>query len=386
MRFWTPSLLCSCLLLGACGDDAPVTPDASVSQDSGAPTDAAIARDGGRLEDDAALPEEDAATPPTDAGPQTLSERYPGDDGIGDDPAVLFHDDFEGGWGRWDAPSADTRYLHLENDGSIAQSGSRYLRSTVTGDDLNENMYISSQARVTFERVDEVWWRFYARFPHVAPNPHHWVRMAAGTEDWNGSGLANNVPPGDQGFWFDFDINNRDQFNFYAYWHRMRSGRCNDGSATPGCEGDQGTTYHYGNTFQPPEQMPFARDEWICIEIHASANTPGTNGGSLAFSIDGEEVGAFGPGYPEGTWLRDRFHPGGCEFSACAEPTPYEGFDFRTSEDVRFKTIVLDAYYQRNTFERKRQALRDMGLDPSDTQTILYDDVVVATERIGCQR
>ncbi len=166
----------------------------------------------------------------------------------------------------------------------------------------------------------------------------------------------------------------------------MRSGRCNDGSTTPGCEGDQGTTYHYGNTFQPPDQVPFVRDRWICIEIHGQANAVGAQDGALAFYIDDEPVGAFGPGYPEGTWLRDRFHQGGCDFAACAPPSPYEGFDFRSSGEVRFKTIVLDAYYQRDTYQRKRDALIEMGLSPSEEQTILYDDVVVATERIGCQR
>ncbi|MFW6057746.1 MAG: hypothetical protein ACOC9W_02715, partial [Persicimonas sp.] len=172
----------------------------------------------------------------------TLSEKYPGDDGIGEDPAVLFFDDFEEGWGRWDAPQSDTQYLTIQTDTATAHSGDGYLRSRVTTEDLADDQYISSASRVSFERVDEIFWRFYARFPHVAPNPHHWVRVAAGNEDWNSSGLANTVPAGDEGFWFDFDINNDDVFNFYVYWHEMRSGRCNDGSAEPGCEGDQGTT------------------------------------------------------------------------------------------------------------------------------------------------
>ena len=215
-----------------------------------------------------------------------MSERYPGDVGIADDPAVLFHDDFEAGWGRWDAPQADTQYLHMEQ-GALANAGTGYLRSTVTRQHLEETQYISSQSSYGFdERVDHMFVRFYARFPEIAPNPHHWVRFAAGTEAFNSSGLANTVPPGDQGFWFDFDIDNDDLFNFYVYWHAMRSGRCNDGSATPGCEGDQGTTYHYGNTFQPREQTPFSRDEWFCIEIDALANTVGQSDGALAFYID----------------------------------------------------------------------------------------------------
>ena len=66
---------------------------------------------GGRAGNTAPLP--DAGTPvPTGS----LSERYPGDVGIAADPSVLFHDDFESGWGRWDAPTADTQYLQLVSD------------------------------------------------------------------------------------------------------------------------------------------------------------------------------------------------------------------------------------------------------------------------------
>jgi len=321
------------------------------------------------------------------AGQGTLSERYPGDVGIDSDPAVLFHDNFEGGWGRWDGPTADTAHLTIENNSGTARAGSRYLRSTVTTADLAANQYISSSTRVTFSRrVDEIYWRFYARFPNVAPNPHHWVRMAAGNDTYNSSGLANTVPAGDQGFWFDFDADNDNRFNFYVYWYKMRSGRCNDGTATPGCAGDQGSTYYYGNVFQPPGRNAFPLDRWFCIEIHAKANTVGSSDGELSFHVDDVLVGDYGPSYPDGTWLRAQFYAGGCTFSACTPPAPFEGFDFRSASDVGFKSIFLDAYYERDTSAQKRSVLEGRGLTVSDEQTIYYDDVVAATSRIGCAR
>lgn len=363
------------------GDDA-----SQPAEDDAGTTSMGADRDGGA---DASMRDTDASM--RDAGGSaatgTLSERYPGDRGIGSDPAVLFHDDFESGWGRWDGPTADTRYLTLLTDESSAHAGRRALRSRVTSADLQMTEYISSAAYVDFERrVDEVYWRFYARFPELAPNPHHWVRMAAGNASWAGSGRANTVPPGDQGFWFDFDANNADQFNFYVYWYKMRSGRCNDGSATPGCPGDQGMTYYYGNVFEPPMQRAFPRDRWFCIEIHAKTNSVGTSDGALSFWIDDQLVGDYRPGTPSGTWLRAQFHTGGCTFSACTPPQPFSGFDFRSSAEVRFKSIILDAYYERNSSAAKRQELERRGLTLSDAQTILYDDVVVATQRIGCAR
>lgn len=382
------------LTISACGDGSD--PDVSATN-SGTSTDAsngtANSSNGGNASNGApnngstsadTTPNANSGTTPTD-GP--LAASYPGDDGLADDPAVLFFDDFEAGWGRWSAPSEDTAYLTLESDEALANSGTGYLRSTVTFDDLADDQYISSSTRADFpRRVDTVYWRFYARFPNVAPNPHHWIRMAAGTESWASSGLANTVPPGDEGFWFDFDISNENLFNFYVYWHQMRSGRCNDGSTTPGCEGDQGTTYHYGNVFRPNDQTPYPRDEWFCIEIGAGANTVGQSDGWLEFYIDDQLVGRYAPGEPDGTWLRATFHEDGCNFSACTEPAPFEGFDFRISDDVRFKQIFMDAYYERDSAARKRDALVERGLTVSEEQTILYDDVVVATERIGCRR
>jgi hypothetical protein len=79
--------------------------------------------------------------------------------------------------------------------------------------------------------------------------------------------------------------------NFYVYWYKMRSGRCNDGSATPGCAGDQGTTYSYGNNFSPAGQTPFPRDIWLCVEIHAKANTVGASDGELALWVNDVLVG-----------------------------------------------------------------------------------------------
>ncbi|WP_433926632.1 hypothetical protein AB3662_27345 [Sorangium cellulosum] len=384
MKNHLPFPLVIALLLAACdstpgsGGDGGSGPDTPSPHPDGGGTSA-----GGGGSGTSAGGGGNGDTPPP---PGTLSERYPDDVGIAGDPAVLFHDDFEQGWGRWDGPTADTRYLHIETDPATAHAGQGYLRSTVTTADLAEETYISSSTWVTHARVDAAYWRFHVRFPELAPNPHHWVRMAAGTESWSSSGLANTVPPGDEGFWFDFDTNTDDVFNFYAYWYKMRSGRCNDGTTTPGCAGDQGTTYHYGNGFQPPGQAPFPRDRWFCVEMHARANTVGQSDGALAFWIDGVAIGDYRPGHPDGTWLRDQFHTGGCDFSACTPPEPFGGFDFRSSDDVRFKSFMLDAYYERDSDARRRAEMEERGMTVADAHTILYDDVIVATERIGCRR
>ena len=50
-----------------------------------------------------------------------------------------------------------------------------------------------------------------------------------------------------------------------------------------------------------------------------------------------------------------------------------------------YKQIFRDASYERGSFEDKKAALEERGLVVSDEQTIYYDDVVVATKRIGCK-
>lgn len=356
------------VLVGACSSNGTDTSNGSASDEDSPSTSS----------------EPDASGTPT-GDSSWLRDRYPRDEGLAEDPAVLFFDDFETGWGRWDAPRADTNHLFVEQ-GDGAYSGRRHLRSTVTEAHLAEDQYISASPRIAFERTDILFTRLHVRFPVLAPNPHHWVRFSAGTESFESSGRANTVPEGDQGFWFDFDATSDDRFNFYVYWYGMRSGRCNDGSATPGCEGDQGTTYYYGNVFQPREQRPFPRDRWFCLEIEAQANTVGSSDGSLRFYLDDELIGAFGRGYPEGTWLRSSFHEGGCDFFACTPPQPFEGFDLRTSSDMLFKEFFLDAYYERDSTANRRAKMEATGLSVSGEQTILYDDVVIATERIGCRR
>jgi hypothetical protein len=217
-----------------------------------------------------------------------------------------------------------------------------------------------------------MYWRFHARFVGQTASPHHWVRVAGGIPSWGADGIANTRPDGAEGFWFDVDTNAEHQLWFYVYWHQMRSSRCNDGSATPGCEGDQGATNYYGNNFAPAGQTGFPADQWICLEIRTKVNTLGQNDGELSLWLNDGLVGEYRTGVPRGRWLRDNFFSWGPYFQ---DVQAFEGFNFRTDADVLLKRVTLDAYYQQNTLPASAPA----------ENIILYDDVVVATSRIGCR-
>ena len=302
-----------------------------------------------------------------------ISTQYPRDVAIASDPRVLFASDFENGLAGWTRYTNNTDQITVLTDAALAHAGTQFLRAQVTRTQLAANANISANAQYEFAtRVPEVYWRFHARFVGQTASPHHWVRVGAGTPSYQSDGLANTVPPGNQGFWFDLDASQGKTFAFYAYWYKMRSGRCNDGSATPGCAGDQGTTYYYGNNFNPAGQTAFAADSWFCLEIHAKANTVGQSDGELTLWKDDALVGEYKPGTPRGRWLRDNFYSWGQYY---VDEQAFEGFDFRSDANVLLKRVTLDAYYQVDTLPASAPA----------AQVILYDDVVIATSRIGCR-
>lgn len=293
---------------------------------------------------------------------------------------MIFHSDFEDGLAGWDSYTQNTDRLNVDEDPGLANGGDRYLRASITRTMLDDQPYLSAQARVTFEPEDELYWRFYARFEGNTAPPHHWVRTIALDDSYSADGHAGYAPAGDDGFWFDFDVLTDDTFKFYTYWHEMRSWMCNDGSTDPGCEGYNGPSDnpHYGNNFNYADQQSFPRDQWFCLELHGKANEIGTYGGQLSFYLNDELAADYQMGTPNGRWLRENFYTHGQYY---IDEGPFEGFNFRTSEDVGWRLIVLDAYYQKDTLDQKE----DNGYPVQETQTILYDDVVVARERIGCK-
>jgi hypothetical protein len=98
----------------------------------------------------------------------------------------------------------------------------------------------------------------------------------------------------------------------------------------------------------------------------------------LALWKDDELVGEYAPGRPRGRWLRDNFYTWGEYYE---DEQAFDGFDFRSSEDVLVKRFTLDAYYQEDTLNDYA-----MELPVPEAQIILYDDVVIAEQRIGCMR
>ncbi len=309
-----------------------------------------------------------------------ISADHPNDVGIQNHPSVIFHSNFEDGFAGFTSYTQNPARLDVDDDASLANGGNRFMRATITRTDLESQANLSAQARVEFPPVDEIYWRFYARFVGDTAPPHHWVRTIALSDSYSADGHAGYAPGGGDGFWFDFDVKIDDTFSFYTYWHEMRSWMCNDGSTDPGCAGYNGPSNspHYGNNFHAANQTSFPRDQWFCLELHGKANTPGADDGELSFWLNGEPVEHYRNGAPNGRWLRQNFYTHGTYFE---DEGPFEGFNFRTDGDVGWRLVVMDMYFQKNTLDQKE----DNGYPVPEAQIILYDDVVIATERIGCK-
>ena len=307
-----------------------------------------------------------------------LSAKYPGDVGIQYDPSVINYTNFENGYNGWTNydPGTIGRYINIVDNPAMANGGSHYLQTTVTMSQLNSNLgpYISAYVQYQLPTpVPVLYERMYVQIVGNTLHPHHWIRVTAGNPTYNSDGLADTVPGGNNGFWYNFDLTSNNTFFYYVYWYLMRSGRCNNGTAVPGCAGDQGVTYYYGNGFNPANQTPMPRNKWFCLELETKVNDVGQSNGLLKYWVNNQLVGDFEQGTPLGTWLRDQFFTFG---QYDTNPQPFSGFNFRSASDVLIKRVLLGSYYQANDAYMA---------NASQDQTILYDDVVLATQRIGCK-
>lgn len=308
-----------------------------------------------------------------------LAAKYPRDAGIAKDPAVLLAEDFEEGEiadlpNRWDeVKNPGDRALAWSDDVVPGSHGKRSLRVTARVPEDTGGHLFKALART----ADTAFARFHVKFPDTPPDRagyvHHFVWLGgrnpqvrwpdpkAGTrpeghaafnvaiEPW---GLGGRVPP--PGAW-----------NFYVYWHEMKVSA--DGR-------------HWGNGIHPVEEQRVPRDRWQCVEFMVKLNSVtarkgapdgAADDGELALWLDGKLVAHVAKGVRRGPWSGMGFHllrDGG---------EPFEGLRWRTSKDLRVSNFWLEHYVT-------AEALRRCGVkEPYAPNSVLFDDVVVATEYVG---
>ncbi len=309
---------------------------------------------------------------PTGNGPPsggTLSEQYPGDVGIGGNPAVVWYEDFEAAsvaavTSRYDqsqgaarmtlvadhAPGSSGTALALRAGGGVAAVD--LFKQLPDHDELYVRWYAKYEAGVPWHHSG-VWVGGYnpsSRFPspHAGERPNGDDRFSISIEPVWGTGGAN------------------PRFDFYNYWMTMHSWM-----AAPTNDG----TSYFGNALVHKNGFAIDEGRWVCVEVHAKLNPDPATGAGAVLEVfkNGANVMRFDDSGPIGYWIRDKFCPAGADGAECTDfPAPAN-----EKLDLRFRsttTLAFNAFWPQNYIT-----------DPAQG-TLMLDQMVVATQRIGCIR
>jgi hypothetical protein len=127
----------------------------------------------------------------------------------------------------------------------------------------------------------------------------------------------------------------------------------------------------WGNGLSPstPRQVPAGR--WQCVEVMIKLNEVGKRDGELGLWLDGEPVTHIQAGTLRGPWTGLGFdvrETGG---------EPFEGFNFRTTTDLKVNYVWLLHYVTETSQQRNRVD------EPERDSVVQFDHIVAATEYIG---
>ena len=303
-------------------------------------------------------------SPPPGKG---LATRYPRDRGIAGDPRVLFAEEFETGsladLGRqWsDVSNESGKVLAFSTDVPPMSAGRRSLQMTATlGENTGGHLY-----RRLPRSVDRLFARFYVKFAQDADYIHHFVHMGGyHPPTAYPQGGAGDRPRGDDRITVGIEPHGSygrnpppGAWTFYDYWHEMKVSA--DGR-------------YWGNGISPeaPAQVP--RNRWQCVEVMLKLNSaPEKADGELALWLDGKPVMQISQGTRRGPWS-------GMGFTVLKQGgEPFEGFRWRTSNDLKINFFWLLHYVTENAARQNRVA------QPHRLNRVWFDHIVAGTEYIG---
>lgn len=265
--------------------------------------------------------------------PAGIAARYPGDRRIGEDPAVILHEDFEAPTfdrKKWTNISNRDAALKLVREPENVHGGSQALRITAT---LGKNTggHLFARFKTGYERMHA---RFCVKFAGDIDYVHHFVHMVAElpATAWP-TGGAGQRPAGDKKFSVAIEPHGKwgryprpGAWEFYCYWWKMK--RSGDGK-------------FWGRGFsKKPYAIP-KPGRWYCVEFMTKCNAPGKGDGELALWIDGTQL------------------------------AHHTGINWRSSGRLKLNAFWLMLYVTANTAKTNK------------VNTVWFDDVVVARSYIG---
>ncbi len=285
-----------------------------------------------------------------------LANRYPHDQGIEADPAVLYVEKFDDGMEKILSRYHDkinTEGMMPDTDLPPGSKEGYSLKMTsITG--KNEGGHLFKRFSPGFDSV--VYVRYYVKYPATSSGYFHhegvwfggynpattWPNPRAGTCGLGRERVSISYEPVHQRVTPPI-------MDTYLYWGGMRNGARN---------------LCYGNDMinQGPTAQPVPFDQWICVEVMIKLNHPVTAfNGELKVWHNGVAVGHWGPGFPKGRWIADSWYndPSG---------EPFEGFRWREDAALNINWVWFKFYH-------------DNPQAPSSA--IWFDHLVMAKEYIG---
>jgi hypothetical protein len=213
----------------------------------------------------------------------------------------------------------------------------------------------AQQSNCPLRSYDTLYMRAWVRFAPDHQLVHHFLAIAGSQpDDYWYHGTAGCRPNGEleMGTTLDVHEGNHESF-FYTYTPDMQCdtncGNYADVDAIcQGCEDrglptcDEQPQCCWGANLEPDPPVPLPLDEWVCLEMTMTANTPGASDGSIEYWVNG------------------------------AAGHRVDGLLFRTSPTLALNRVRLAHYVTTEDAQ-------------GHSNQVWFDDMVVSTERIGCE-
>ncbi len=283
-----------------------------------------------------------------------LTDKYPHDEGIEHDPDVLYVENFEDSLSRIESRYTDVLNpagMSLVTDVPPGSHGRYSLKITNVGGQ-NTGGHLFRDLNPGFDGT--IYVRYYVKYPRISRTYiHHEGLWIGGYEP------ATTYPDPRAGFCgldgrlsIAYEPSDRDStLGTYLYWSGMKSWN--------------GGTSCYGNDVLHNEPHPnhLIWDRWICVEMKIKLNDPVTaSNGELEIWQDGVEVGHWGPGYPNGRWVKDTWVRNPAD-------SPFEGFRWRKDAGLNINYFWIEFF--------------DDTSPAGVSHYIQYDHLVIARKYIG---
>jgi hypothetical protein len=300
-----------------------------------------------------------------------LAAQYPGDVNIASDPDVVWAENFESGsidavvarYEAYKSPEA----MFLDEDVPASSSGARSMRMMAGG--------AYPDATDFYKRLDpgyDEWFvRWYVKYQNRVEYHHTGVWFGGHNPPLNDSfGTAGRRPNGDD--LFVIGVENaygagsfgQDKLDFYNYWMNMHTY-------------DSSGQVYYGNALLAYSETLYD-ETWMCLETHFRVNQSldASTGAILELFRDDQKIVTFSQTEGLGYWLNDRFCTEDADLADCVDNPPDNGAEM-IPLDLQVRTVAelrLNYFWPQNFSET------------SDAAAVWYDDMVIATRRIGCIR